>query len=202
MFPEFILGTVTAYQYFFLAPATVIFGPIISVSAGVFIRMGIMDVFPAVLALSAGELTADVLWYWLGYRYGDGFVGRFGKYFGITRAQVERAKLLYHKYNDPIILFSKIVGGLTGFAPAMFFTAGLSRVPFRRYMLLNVIGQVFWTGGLVSLGYFLGNLFTNINSAFERMSSITLIVFVVIAIVGAGRFFQARFIEDAKKDPL
>lgn len=201
MNPELATVLAGGYTYIFLAPATIIFGPIVSVSAGIFVKLGVLALSPTIAALAAGELSADVLWYWLGHHYGEGFVNRFGKYFGITEMRVQKAKHLYHTYNDPIILISKFVGGLTGLSPAMFFTAGLSRVSFRRYMVLNVIGQVFWTGGLLSIGYFLGHLFASINTAFERLSLVALIIFAIIALIGISGFLRVHFINAAEKNP-
>ena len=122
--------------------------------AGVLLKLEALKLVPTVIALAAGELGGDVLWYYLGRKYGESFIGRYGRYVGIKPHVVSRVKTLFADHHDIILFTSKLTAGF-GFAVPVLFTAGLSRVPFRRYMMLNVAGQFLWTAGLLSIGYFL-----------------------------------------------
>ncbi len=179
------------YRYAALVPGVLLFGPATSIVAGFLIRTGYIDLLPTCLTLAGGELASDVVWYWLGRRYGHSFVGRFGRYFGINDETVSKAKRVFHLYHDWIIFISKLTAGF-GFAPAIFFTAGLSHVPFRRYMVLNVAGQIVWTGGLLAVGYFLGHLYSQIGSTIEKVLSIGFILFVLVALFAFARFMRGR----------
>jgi membrane protein DedA with SNARE-associated domain len=94
-----------------------------------------------------------------------------------------------------IIFTSKITAGF-GFAIAILFTAGVSRVPFRRYMMLNIAGQFLWTAGLLSIGYFLGHIFLRVNDAFEKMALLALVIIVIISIIGFGRYLSGYMLAD------
>jgi len=181
----------TEYTYLLMAPAIFLFGPIVSLTAGVLLRLEVVDLVPTALALAAGELGSDVLWYWIGRRYGDRFVNKYGKYFGITGASVESVKKLFAQHHDFIIFTSKITAGF-GFATAVLFTAGLTRVPFGRYMMLNVAGQFLWTAGMLSVGYFLGHIYLKVGGAFEKMTLFALLTLIVLSLIGFGRYLRTR----------
>lgn len=193
MDPALLAELITEYSYFIIAPAVFVLGPMVSLLAGVLLRLEVISLVPTVLALAAGELAADILWYWLGYRYGDSFVRRYGRYFGITFSSVAYAKDLFTHYHDLIIFSSKITSGL-GFGAVIMFTAGLSRVPFRRYMMLNIVGQFLWTAAMLSIGYFLGHIFLKVNDVFEKMALFALVVILFISIVGFSRYIRSQFV--------
>lgn len=191
MDPGLLAKLIAEYTYFIMAPAIFVLGPVVSLAAGVLLRLDVISLIPTCLALATGELGADVLWYWIGRRYGESFVRRFGRYFGITPDSVAYAKDLFGKHHDMIIFSSKLTAGL-GFAAVILFTAGLSKVPFRRYMMLNIAGQFLWTAGLLSIGYFLGHIYLRVGNVFEKIALFALIILILISLIGFGRYLRGR----------
>ena len=183
------------YTYIIMAPAAMVLGPIVSLVAGVLLRLDVISLVPTVLALAAGELGADVVWYWVGRRYGGSFVERFGRYFGMTPASIASAMNLFGKHHDIIIFTSKLTAGL-GFAMVILFAAGLSRVPFRRYMMLNIAGQFLWTASLLSIGYFLGHIYLRVGDVFEKIALLALVVIVIVSIIGFGRYLRRSVLQE------
>lgn len=186
----FLAGLIVQYKYLIIAPAAMLLGPVVSLVAGVLLKLDYISLVPTCLALAAGELSADIAWYWVGRSYGDRFVGRFGRYVGITPSAVERARELFNTHHDIIIFTSKLTAGF-GFAMAILFTAGLSRVPFGRYMMLNIAGQFLWTTGLLSVGYFLGHVYLEVSDVFEKMAILALIAIVIASLVGFSRYLRS-----------
>ena len=189
---EFLIQLLLTYKYAIIAPAVFVIGAPVSLVAGVLLRLDVLELIPTCLMLAVGELAADILWYWLGMRYGESFTGKFGRYVGITHASIEYTKQLFEKHHDIIIFTSKITAGL-GFGTVIMFTAGLSRVPFRRYMMLNIAGQFLWTASLLSIGYFLGHLFIDVSNVFEKMALFALAIIILISIIGFGRYLRTFF---------
>ncbi|OGG76865.1 hypothetical protein A3B35_02115 [Candidatus Kaiserbacteria bacterium RIFCSPLOWO2_01_FULL_54_24] len=189
MDPGLLMGLISEYTYLIIAPAAMLLGPIVSLVAGVLLRLDAVALIPTCLALAAGELGADVLWYWIGRRYGDSFVRRFGRYFGITERSIASATDLFSRHHDIIIFTSKLTAGL-GFAMVILFTAGLSRVPFRRYMMLNIAGQFLWTAGLLSIGYFLGHIYLKVENTFEKVALFALVALVLVSLFGFSRYLR------------
>jgi membrane protein DedA with SNARE-associated domain len=179
------------YKYAIMAPAAFLLGPVVSLVAGLLLRAGELELLPTCLVLAGGELAADVFWYWLGRRYGERLVRGPGKYFGLTKKSVEQAKDLFRRNHDRIIFISKITGGF-GFSTAIFFTAGLSNMPFARYMRLNGGGQIIWTAGLLAIGYFFGAWIGSVTNIFDALTIIGTFIILALAFWGFARYLKRR----------
>ena len=99
-------------------------GPWLSIILGFLIRLGDFSVFPVYISLMLGDLIGDAVWYYIGRRYGDRFVAKYGKYFNVTARGVERMSTLFHRYKHSVLFLSKISNGL-GFALVTLMTAGM-----------------------------------------------------------------------------
>lgn len=189
----FSLAQVTAwiisYKYAILLPIAIIEGPIVTVISGLLVAHGYLNWVIVYGVVMLGDLIGDVVWYYLGYHFGHRFVAKFGKRFDLTEDKIEHIKKKFHEHKHPILFLSKITGGL-GFAVVVLFTAGMSRIPFRRYLLVNTLGQLFWSGLLLGSGYFFGTAFINIQSIEERF------VFIVCAIVAL--ILLVRYVRNVK----
>ncbi len=170
------------YKYFVLIPAALIGGPIVSLFAGSLIRLGYIALLPTYLSLIIGELIGDVVWYWIGYRFGDAFTKKFGIYFGIKDVHIRTIKRLFRDHQRKILFFSKVTMGL-GFSIVTLFTAGFARVPFRHYLAVNIVGQIIWSGALISVGFLFGHLFSETTNTFLHVILITVYIIIFVIIV-------------------
>jgi membrane-associated protein len=182
---------IVEYKYLLMIPAAIIEGPILSMICGVLIRLDTLALLPTFLALAVGDLIGDALWYAAGYRYGNTFFHRFGRFFSITEGNVETVKRIFQKYHVRILLLSKVTMGI-GFPGATLFTAGITGISFRTYMFLNTLGQIVWTGMLLSIGYFLGNVYESIGNALGIISTLALMGITLAALIGFGRYVRTR----------
>lgn len=137
---------------------------------------------PYLLALSGfiGTLAGDTVSYFIGKRTGDGLLKseRWGK--GIT-AVSERVR------NEPaLLMFCHFVSYLRMLVPA---TAGMSGVPFHRWLMLDAIGAALWVTSHVAAGYFL-----SLSGASEAGRKITIVVVSLFLILVIARQFKVRFL--------
>lgn len=178
------------YKYALMVPLAVIEGPILSMVCGLFIKTGALVFLPTFAALAAGDLIGDALWYWVGRNYGHRFIARFGKYFTITEENVATVQRIFDKYHTSILLFSKLTMGL-GFPGVTLFTAGMTRIRFWKFMALNSIGQIGWTGMLLAVGYYLGDIYLSFENVFGLISAGSLMALAFLALFGFGRYVRA-----------
>jgi len=160
-------------------------GPILSMIFGVVIKLGYFSFLPVYAALMIGDLIGDVIWYYIGYHFGHRFIRRFGKYFDITEESVTKVERIFHRYKHHILLISKLTNGF-GFALVTLITAGIVRIPFWKYLFVNFIGQFVWSGLLIGVGYFFGNLYLQVDSILGKISVAAGFVVVYVA------FFQYK----------
>lgn len=187
---EWIIQLVSQHTYLVYAAIVILAcaeGPILSMMLGVLIRLGYFNFLPVYLALMVGDLIGDVGWYYIGFRFGHPFIKRFGKYFSLTEEKVAKVIRIFHKYKHRVLFISKISNGF-GFALVTLIAAGLARIPFRRYLAINVIGQLIWTGILLGVGYLFGNMYLQVNTWFERMAIVAIFVVVILALWGYKKY--------------
>ncbi|MDE2038142.1 MAG: DedA family protein [Patescibacteria group bacterium] len=169
-------------------------GPIVSIAGGVLLRLDLLPSFwPLYVALMAGDLTGDILWYYIGAKAGQPFIARYGRFFNITETGVKKLEAIFHSHKNLILVGSKLTTGF-GFAPAVLFTAGLVRLPFRRYLVLNVLGQFVWTGGLIFIGYFFTHLYSVFNNLFARLSITAAVALIAFAVFRAAKYARDTII--------
>ncbi|MDE2041364.1 MAG: DedA family protein [Patescibacteria group bacterium] len=171
-------------------------GPILALLCGIFYRLGYFHLVPVYFALMAGDLIGDCFWYYMGYRFGHRFISRFGKYVSIREADIAKVERIFHAYKDTILLVSKLTMGL-GFALVTLFTAGMVRIPFKRYIALNVMGQFVWTALLLTIGYLFGHLYVSFNNVLARVSLVSLFVIVIFLLFGFGKYVRSRISKTA-----
>jgi membrane protein DedA with SNARE-associated domain len=177
-----LIGWIGQYRYLIILPIAIIEGPIITVICGFLCAQGQFDLLPIYLVVMLGDLIGDVLWYYLGYRFGYRFVQKYGGRFGLTEKKIEEVKEKFHEHKNSILFLSKITNGL-GLALVVLFTAGLSKIPFKRYMVINFTGQLIWSGILLVIGYEFGNFLNQIKSIESKLLIGAAIVAVFVLII-------------------
>ena len=188
-----IINYLITYRYILIVPLTIVEGPIVMVICGFLLRTGLgqFDLRPLYIALMVADLIGDIGWYCVGYFGGLPFIKRFGRFFSVSEKTVEKVTGLFHKYHNRILFISKITMGF-GFALVTLITAGIAKVSFRKYLIFNVSGQVIWTGVLLAVGYFFGNIYYTIDKSFRDISLIALAIIVIGLIYGFGRYISKR----------
>jgi len=101
----------------------------------------------------AGAAGSDV-GYMLGRRGGRPFVERFGARLRIRPERLASAELFFARHGDRAILLSRFVVGLRTWASML---AGMAHMPFWRFQLLIVLGDLAWIAALVAAGYLVGS---------------------------------------------
>ncbi len=191
---EWLLQLFTDHQYLVYAALVIICfieGPILTVLCGILIKLGGLPIVPIYLALMLGDLIGDVAWYWIGRKAGHPFVRRFGKYFSIEEKEISTVTKIFHKYHSSILIISKVTMGL-GFAIVTLFTAGLVKVDFKKYFIINAIGQIIWTGFLLGVGYIFGHWYNALDNVFGKISLIGGVIIVLIVLFGFARYMKKR----------
>lgn len=179
-------------KYILIFVGTIFEGPIIMLTSGFLYSLGQFNLIPMYIVLVLGDLTADIGWYCLGRFGGRITVIKYGYFLGITPNILEKVENSFNKYHQKILIISKLTMGL-GFASVILIFAGISKVPFKKYIILNLIGGFIWTAFLVIIGYFFGNVYSLIPSYAK-------VIFIIVVLTGAiysMRYFN-KYLSDKK----
>ena len=71
------------------------------------------------------------------------------------RDYLQKTHDFYDRHGGKTVTLARFLPILRTFAP---FVAGVGKMPYARFFGFSVLGTVLWVGGLVTLGYFFGNV--------------------------------------------
>lgn len=174
-----ILSWLITYKYFILFPLSVVEGPIVTILAGSFIPVGLMNIFIAFPLIVAGEFLGDAIYYLIGSLGSGKFIERWGRYIGITRERVEIIENHYKKHTGKTLIiakFSHFVGG------AFMIAAGMAKVPYRKYFWFNLIATVPKTVLLILIGYYFGQAYVELNRGIGYVSAGVFLVAILLLV--------------------
>lgn len=191
MYLETIITWLTTYKYFIVLPLTVAQGPTVMLVSGFLLRLDYFAFLPLYFTLMAGDFIGDLMWYGIGHFGARPFLTKYGKFFSVSPETLAKLGNLFAKHQGKILFISKITLGL-GFAPVTLMTAGMIRVPLKRYALFNVLGGFIWTGFLVSIGYFFGSFYLVVAEGLRITLILGFTAVTVAAMTGLSRYMKRR----------
>lgn len=186
-----LLNFILNYKYFLIFLLSVIEGPTIMAFSGFMWRLNYFNFLPLYLMLMAGDLVADALWYLVGRVGGDKFIEKYGKYFNVSEEKILKFKQTFNRHQAKILFFSKITMGF-GFALVVLIAAGLSKVPFKKYISINFLGQIIWTLMLMYLGYFFGSIYLIIDKSLKIGFIVFGLIIFFALIWGLNNYFKSK----------
>lgn len=165
------------WSYFLLAALVAVEGPIATLLGAVAAAGGVLRPGYVFVAASAGNLTADTLWYSLGYAGKIEWIKRLGKRFGLHPEYITWFQQQMQTHAVKILFVAKLTLSLA--LPALI-GAGLARVPWRRWFGTIFFAELIWTGGLVLAGYYLSQFVRQLEVGFQIAAGIGLVVALLL----------------------
>jgi membrane protein DedA with SNARE-associated domain len=186
-FVNSIIAALAASKYILMFLGTFFEGPLVMMGTGFLWHLGQVAFLPAYLAMVAGDFAADLVWYWVGYFAAHRLIRRFGHLVGATPPVIEKVEQLFKKYDTKVLTVSKLTMGF-GTGTATLLVAGMLRISFARYTIVNLLAGFVWTLFLMTVGFFFGNLYALIPGSFK----IIFAIIVFIALFFGLRTFSRR----------
>jgi membrane-associated protein len=121
--------------------------------AGAFCATGQMNLALLILLLITAAVTGNTLNYWIGEAIGHRVFTH--DYRWINKDALRRTHTFFERHGGKTIVLARFVPVVRTFAP---FVAGVSDMTHTRFQMYNITGAVLWVIGLVSAGYFFGNI--------------------------------------------
>ena len=156
-------------------------------AAGVLAGTGAMGYPEAMAIFLLAGCGGDAVNYLIGRHVGPAIFQRDSRF--IRKKYLLEAHAFYVRHGGKAIVLARFVPIVRTFAP---FVAGIALMHPHTFFLYNILGCVLWVGGLVSAGYFLGNLdfvqkhFSLIVYAIILISILPVIIGVLRAHLGKG----------------
>jgi membrane protein DedA with SNARE-associated domain len=100
-----------------------------------------------------GAIFGDNVGYWIGRRFGRGFLLRHGRKLFITPERLEKAERYYAEHGGKTVFLGRFVPVVRSVG---FILAGVAHMRWKRFVGYDVAGALIWGIGHSFLGYVLG----------------------------------------------
>lgn len=127
---------------------------IIMPSAGYTASKGDLTLIGVIIAGSTGSSLAAMVLYWIGRKIPEQrlfiFIEHYGKFLRIKVSDLEKALTWFNKHGHKIVFFGRMIPAVRSLISI---PAGMSKMPFGKFMTYSALGTIIWTTFLAYLGY-------------------------------------------------
>lgn len=152
-------------------------GDSLLVVAGLFAATGKLNLAILLSTLFVAAVVGDAVGYYTGLRLGPRLFKR-QKSLLFRPSHLQKAHAFYEKYGGKTIIIARFVPIVRTFAPIV---AGAAEMPYRRFVVFNVVGGFLWVFSMLLSGYFLGNILKS-RFGIDLDEHIEWVVIVVVAL--------------------
>ncbi len=185
------------WTYFLLVLLVILEGPSMTLLGAAAAAAGLMKAPLVFLAATVGNLTADSLWYSVGYLGKAEWFSRFQR-LGVQPKVIERLKQGMTNHVTKVLLIAKFT--LSFMIPTLI-TAGLLRIPWRRWFPTLFFADTVWTGLLVVVGYYFIESIKRVERGIEYVALTAPILLVTVLFILGRRLKKQWGLSEADTDP-
>ncbi len=122
--------------------------------------------------------------YWMGRLLGPRLckIGLFGKLF--SQARLEKMRIFYEKYGMLTLIIGRFIP--FGVRNCLFMSSGMSKMPFRKFALIDALACSLWCCVAFSIFYLLGQ---NYQQIWQYLKTFNLIIFAAFSMTVIGFFW-------------
>ncbi len=149
--------------------------------AGALAAKGKMSLWLIIIAGAAGSITGATIWYgiarWLGFERFRALVVRFGWLTTVSPREIDKLQEWFLRFGTPIIFFGRFIPGIR---IVVSIPAGLTAMPFPRFLALSALGSTLSLGILASAGWLLRDQYEKVEKYVGPLT--TIIVGTLVAV--------------------
>jgi membrane protein DedA with SNARE-associated domain len=156
------------------------------ITGGVLAANGTLEPLPALLCCLFGAIAGDCVMYWVGYHFGQGVLRehRWWSRF-VTPERESQIEQMFRRHGLKVFFVARF---LVGLRTPVYLTAGILRVSFRRFFLIDMICATSVVGTFFGLSYLFGQQIAQQ----VRNIGVLLTVAVIATIAGAAFYYWRR----------
>ncbi|MFC4802851.1 DedA family protein [Neobacillus sp. GCM10023253] len=154
--------------------------------AGYFVYQGKMNYILALLTVFLSGGAGITATYWIGKAGGYKLIEKYGKYIHLGPERYKKTAAWFERYGSKLLIFAYFIPGIRHFTG---YISGISKMPFKKFIIPAYIGSFLWGICFITLGKVLGPRWEVFHHA---ASKYFIIAIIVLAVLLAG-YFAYRF---------
>ena len=148
--------------------------------AGYLVSLGKMNFHVVAWASAVGCLIGSAISYYIGALGGRKFIEKYGKYFFVSKEDLEDADKWVEKYGDWAFFICRMLPIIRTFISL---PAGILKAKKRTFFILTFVGSLIWSYALVKVGVELGEHMDKIMPLWHKFDGVIIILcFILLGI--------------------
>ncbi len=166
-------------------------GDVILALGGVYAAQHRMSLAAVIVIAIVAAIIGESIGYWLGRRYGVGLI-RHLPLVNRVEDRLEQAKKFFARHGGKTVFIGRYATAAGAFVP---FTAGVARMPYRRFLAFDVPAIILWVSAISVFGYVFGEHLRFVDRIITRFGYVVL---GLVAVFFASRWLLRRVRERGK----
>ena len=138
-----------------------------------------LNVYMLGTILSIAAIVGDQVGYSIGRATGPRIFTREDSLF-FHKKHLIRAAEFYEKHGGKTIIIARFMPIVRTFAPVV---AGAAQMNYRRFVMFNVVGGIFWVWSMLLTGYWLGRYVPGIDKHIEKVILVVIFLSILPGII-------------------
>jgi membrane protein DedA with SNARE-associated domain len=161
-------------------------GETVLIAASVYAGAGRLNIVAVGVIGFAAAVLGDNVGYVIGRFGGRTLVLRFGRYVLLTEERLARAESFFTRHGGKIVTVARFIEGLR---QANGIIAGITRMPWPRFVAFNALGAALWVGTWTAVGYLAG---THIQAIYTQANRYALYLLAAAALAVVALIVRHR----------
>lgn len=178
-----VAGAVVLERSIFIG--LIIPGDVVLALGGIYAAREELSLPWVIVVATLAAIVGESVGYWLGRKYGVGLVSRL-PLVGRLAPKLEAAEEYFRAHGGKTVFIGRFATAAGSFIP---FVAGVARMPFGRFLAVDVPAIIIWAGGIATVGYVFGS---NLGRVERLLSRFGLVALGLLAVFILTRFLLRR----------
>lgn len=148
--------------------------------AGMLSHLGFMNFWIMMLVALAGAYTGDLIFFWMGWKYGEAVIDKFGKYIFIPRKRFIKVSKIFQNNGRWILVVSKFIYGLSHLT---LLAAGAAKMPIKKVVKNQLWSSLVWVMTFGGIGYLFSSAISSVTRDLKTLGIFLLAVLAFSIIV-------------------
>ncbi|MFZ1094022.1 MAG: DedA family protein [Xanthobacteraceae bacterium] len=144
-----------------------------------------ISIASVVLVAALAAIIGDNIGYLIGRSIGLQLIVRYGRYVRVNESRLKIGRYLFLRHGGKIVLIARLITVLRAFVPLL---AGINRMRWRYFLLMNAIGGICWASLFGGVAYLFGEEINRVTGPVRLLLLVAAIGLVIAGIL----FFRHR----------
>src|SRR5579863_6100245 len=154
-----------------------------------------LNIVWVIVTAASAAIVGQMLGYLIGREFGYWLLLRYGSYLRITEGRIKLGEYLFLRHGGKIIIIARFVPFLRALAGIL---AGANRMPWRQFMVANVVGACVWATFFGVAAYTFGRQIERLAGPLVIVVGIAAVILIVIGAVFVSRH-EAQLVAEAER---